>query len=321
MAEKKLLQQVKEKIRLKHYSIRTEKTYLNWIVRYVKFHNLKHPDQMSGKEVEEFLAHLAINNNVASSTQNQALNALVFLYKVVLDKPLPQEMKLIWAKQPKTLPVVLSKNEVVNLLNNLKGVYKLMSQILYGSGLRLMECLRLRLKDIDFNLNQIIVRSGKGDKDRITMLPQKLKKSLKIQIDKVRLQHLQDIEDGYGTVYLPCALTKKYPNAEKELGWQYLFPASNISKDPRSGKKQRHHISDKMLQNKIKIAARKVGILKHTTPHILRHSFATHLLENGYDIRTVQELLGHKDVRTTMIYTHVLNKGGLAVKSPVDLLF
>lgn len=247
MAEKKLLQQVKEKIRLKHYSIRTEKTYLNWIVRYVKFHNLKHPDQMSGKEVEEFLAYLAINNNAASSTQNQALNALVFLYKVVLDKPLPQEMKLIWAKQPKTLPVVLSKNEVVNLLNNLKSVYKLMSQILYGSGLRLMECLRLRLKDIDFNLNQIIVRSGKGDKDRITILPQKLKKSLQIQIDKVRLQHLQDIDDGYGTVYLPYALAKKYPNAEKELGWQYLFPAPNISIDPRSGKKQRHHISDKML--------------------------------------------------------------------------
>lgn len=319
MSDKKLLTQVKEKIRLKHLSIHTEKSYTNWIVRYIKFHKFKHPAQMSGKEVEQFLTHLAVENNISASTQNQSLNALVFLYREVLNQPLNDDMQLTWAKKPKKLPVVLSRDEALQLIDNLEGLYKLMAQIMYGAGLRIMECLRLRIKDIDFKLNQIVVRSGKGDKDRITVLPRKTIEPLKIQIEKIRMQHLQDLQDGYGTVYLPYALAKKYPNAEKDFGWQYLFPAPFLSKDPRSGIKQRHHLSATVLQRKIKRIVKKKGILKPVTPHALRHSFATHLLEKGYDIRTVQELLGHSDVKTTMIYTHVLNQGGLGVKSPLDI--
>jgi integron integrase len=319
MSDKKLLTQVKEKIRLKHLSIHTEKSYTNWIVRYIKFHKFKHPAQMSGKEVEQFLTHLAVENNISASTQNQSLNALVFLYREVLNQPLNDDMQLTWAKKPKKLPVVLSRDEALQLIDNLIGLNKLRSQILYGSGLRIMECLRLRIKDIDFKLNQIVVRSGKGDKDRVTVLPRKTIEPLKIQIEKIRMQHLQDLQDGYGTVYLPYALAKKYPNAEKDFGWQYLFPAPFLSKDPRSGIKQRHHLSATVLQREIKRIVKKIGILKPVTPHALRHSFATHLLEKGYDIRTVQELLGHSDVKTTMIYTHVLNQGGLGVKSPLDI--
>ncbi len=319
MSDKKLLTQVKEKIRLKHLSIHTEKSYTNWIVRYIKFHKFKHPAQMSGKEVEQFLTHLAVENNISASTQNQSLNALVFLYREVLNQPLNDDMQLTWAKKPKKLPVVLSRDEALQLIDNLIGLNKLRSQILYGSGLRIMECLRLRIKDIDFKLNQIVVRSGKGDKDRVTVLPRKTIEPLKIQIEKIRMQHLQDLQDGYGTVYLPYALAKKYPNAEKDFGWQYLFPAPFLSKDPRSGIKQRHHLSATVLQREIKRIVKKIGLLKPVTPHALRHSFATHLLEKGYDIRTVQELLGHSDVKTTMIYTHVLNQGGLGVKSPLDI--
>ena len=319
MSDKKLLTQVKEKIRLKHLSIHTEKSYTNWIVRYIKFHKFKHPAQMSGKEVEQFLTHLAVENNISASTQNQSLNALVFLYREVLNQPLNDDMQLTWAKKPKKLPVVLSRDEALQLIDNLEGLYKLMAQIMYGAGLRIMECLRLRIKDIDFKLNQIVVRSGKGDKDRVTVLPRKTIEPLKIQIEKIRMQHLQDLQDGYGTVYLPYALAKKYPNAEKDFGWQYLFPAPFLSKDPRSGIKQRHHLSATVLQREIKRIVKKIGLLKPVTPHALRHSFATHLLEKGYDIRTVQELLGHSDVKTTMIYTHVLNQGGLGVKSPLDI--
>ena len=319
MAEKKLLDQLKERIRAKHYSVRTEKSYAYWVKYFVKFHNYTHPSKMAAPQVQEFLNHLAVHENVSASTQNQALNAINFLYKEILERPFGKMDNITRAKKTKRLPVVLAPNEIRLLLSHLEGVYRIMAEILYGSGLRLMECLRLRVKDIDFNLNQITVRYGKGAKDRITVLPQSMKKPLRIQISKVINLHRQDLRDGYGGVQLPFALAKKYPNAKYETGWQYLFPAARISIDPRTGEKGRHHLSEDLLQKRIKLAAAKSGIRKHVTCHTLRHSFATHLLQNGYDIRTVQELLGHKDVKTTMIYTHVLNRGGLAVKSPLDL--
>ncbi len=319
MTNKKLIHRVREKIRFLHYSIRTEKSYIYWILQFIHFHNLRHPEEMGTPEVQDFLNHLANSKDVASSTQNQALNAINFLYKEILGKPFGEMEQLQWAKKPKRLPVVLSVSEVSDLLAQLKGIHLLMANLLYGAGLRLMECMRLRVKDVDFELNQLVVRQGKGDKDRITILPQSIHYALRLQVEKIRVQHLQDIQDGYGSVYLPYALSKKYPGAEKEFGWQYLFPATRISVDPRSGTKQRHHYPESQLQKQIKLAAQKTGILKQASCHTLRHSFATHLLENGYDIRTVQELLGHNDVTTTMIYTHVLNKGGLAVRSPLDL--
>ena len=319
MSKPKLLDQLKERIRAKHYSIRTEKAYSYWVKYFVKFHNYKHPVQMSAQHVQEFLNYLAVKENVSASTQNQALNSINFLYKEILQQPFGNMNNITWAKNTKRLPVVLSPDETLSLLAHLDGVSRLMAEILYGSGLRLMECIRLRVKDIDFNLNQIVVRFGKGAKDRITVLPDKLKEPLKNQIAKVVSLHQQDLRDGYGSVYLPFALAKKFPNANKEIGWQYLFPAAKISTDPRSGAKRRHHISEDLLQKQVKLAAAKNGIKKHVTCHTLRHSFATHLLKNGYDIRTVQELLGHSDVKTTMIYTHVLNQGGLGVKSPLDI--
>ena len=312
MSNKKLLQRVREKIRFLHYSIRTEKAYIYWIVKFVHYHNLKHPERMDAHDVQAFLNYLANNIHVASSTQNQALNALNFLYKEVLERPFGKMEQVQWAKKSHHLPVVLSVAEISQLLSQLKGIHLLMAQLLYGSGLR------LRIKDIDFNLNQLIVRSGKGDKDRLTILPDHVQETLHLQIQKVQLHHQQDLADGLGSVYLPNALSKKYPNAAKEFGWQYLFPAARFSIDPRNGIRQRHHYPESILQKQVKLAVRRAGILKSATCHSLRHSFATHLLENGYDIRTVQELLGHKDVRTTMIYTHVLNKGGLAVRSPLD---
>jgi len=319
MSNPKLLDQLKERIRAKHYSIRTEKAYSYWVKYFVKFHNYKHPVQMSAQHVQEFLNYLAVKENVSASTQNQALNSINFLYKEILQQPFGNMNNITWAKNTERLPVVLSPDETLSLLAHLDGVSRLMAEILYGSGLRLMECIRLRVKDIDFNLNQIVVRFGKGAKDRITVLPDKLKEPLKNQIAKVVSLHQQDLRDGYGSVYLPFALAKKFPNANKEIGWQYLFPAAKISTDPRSGAKRRHHISEDLLQKQVKLAAAKNGIKKHVTCHTLRHSFATHLLKNGYDIRTVQELLGHKDVKTTMIYTHVPNQGGLGVKSPLDI--
>lgn len=318
MENKKIIVQIRERIRVKHYSIRTERSYIEWVKTYIRFFKYRHPSEMGAAEVQAFLNHLATEKNVSASTQNQALNALHFLYNEVLDQPFGEMEKLVWAKKPKRLPVVLSKQETARLLSHLDGIYLLMAQLLYGAGLRLMECIRLRIKDVDFDLNQIVVRDGKGAKDRVTMLPQNVQPALKLQMRKAYIQHKQDLLDGFGTVYLPYALAKKYPNAEKELGWQYVFPASRLSVDPRSGKKQRHHFSEAMLQRKVKEAAKKANILKPATCHTLRHSFATHLLENGYDIRTVQELLGHKNVTTTMIYTHVLNRGGLAVNSPLD---
>jgi integron integrase len=314
----RLLDQVRDAIRRKHYSIRTEATYCDWIRRYILFHGKKHPKDMGAAEIERFLTHLAVAGNVAASTQNQALCALVFLYKHVLAMEINGKIDAVRAKRPKRLPVVLSKAEVDRLMANLRGVHWLMAGLLYGAGLRLMECVRLRVKDVDFNQHHIIVRAGKGDKDRVTLLPQRLIPELENQLHYAKGLHENDLRRGYGCVYLPNALARKYPNAGKSWIWQYVFPSAALSKDPRSNTTRRHHIDESGLQKAVKAAAQKAEIHKPVTPHTLRHSFATHLLENGYDIRTVQELLGHNDVSTTMIYTHVLQRGPAAVRSPME---
>ncbi len=315
----KLLEQVRSVLRVKHYSYRTEQSYIHWIKRYIYFHNKTHPKDLDGKDIATFITHLAVKDKVSSSTQNQALCALVFLYKRVFGLDMGEFPEIQWAKRPKKVPVVFTKTEVQKVLENLSGVHWLMAMLLYGSGLRLNECLKLRIKDIDFEYKQITVRSGKGNKDRITMLPDKIENKLKEHIKKVKNLHEKDLKNGFGSVYLPEALEKKYPNAAIEFKWQYVFPSRVISHDPRSGENRRHHMYDSVLQKALKVATKKAGILKQTGSHTFRHSFATHLLESGYDIRTVQELLGHTNVKTTMIYTHVLNKGGRGVKSPADL--
>jgi len=317
---KKLLDQVRERIRIKHYSIRTEQAYILWIKRFILFHNKKHPNEMGKQEIETFLTHLAKNLNVASSTQNQAFNALLFLYNQVLDRAFDEKINAIRAKKPRRLPTVMTNEEAMKVINNLSDSNQLMTKLLYGSGLRLMECLRLRVKDIDFGMHQIMVRDGKGKIDRVTLLPESVKADLKEQLDQAKAIHEYDISQGYGKVYLPYALSRKYPNANREWGWQYVFPSKSLSKDPRSNATRRHHIHENSLQKAVKKAVKLSRILKPVSCHTFRHSFATHLLESGYDIRTVQELLGHKDVNTTMIYTHVLNKGGKGVKSPLDML-
>ncbi|AWN16731.1 integron integrase [Salinisphaera sp. LB1] len=314
----KLLDQVGERVRLKHYSIRTEKTYLAWIRRFILFHGKRHPKDMGKPEVEAFLTHLAVDRHVAASTQNQALNAVLFLYKEVLGIKLPWMDDVVRVKRPARIPEVLSAPEVARLLAQLDGTYRLMASLLYGSGLRLMEAVRLRVKDVDFEYRQIVVRDAKGAKDRVTPLPASVTDALTAQINRVATQHRADLAAGYGSVYLPTALAEKYPNAQTELGWQYVFPSSRLSTDPRSGKTRRHHLSEKGLQHAVKGAVRRAGIHKKASCHTLRHSFATHLLERGNDIRTVQELLGHKSVQTTMIYTHVLKLGGRGVVSPLD---
>ena len=315
---KKLLDQLSDALRAKHYSYRTEETYLDWVRRYILFHHKKHPAQMGADEIRAYIIHLAAERNVAASTQNQALSAILFLYREVLHQEI-EPILLTGAKRPERLPTVLSREEALDALNHLNGAHKLMAQILYGSGLRLMECVRLRVKDLDFQYKTITVRDGKGEKDRITPMPDSLIPTLQRQVERVRLLHDEDLAAGFGKVYLPNALERKYPNAAEELIWQYLFPASKCAEDPRSpGTMRRHHLEPSGLQRAVKEAAAKAGIKKRVTCHTFRHSFATHLLQNGYDIRTVQELLGHKDVRTTMIYTHVLQRGGLAVKSPLD---
>jgi integron integrase len=315
---KKLLDQLGEAIRLKHYSIRTEEAYVSWARRYILFHNKRHPKDMGSQEIEAFLTHLAVDQKVAASTQNQALNALLFLYRHVLRQDLDLPIEAIRAKRPKRLPTVMTREEVQRVLAALSGTHQLISKVLYGSGLRLVECLRLRVKDVDFAQHQIIVRDGKGMVDRITILPDSLINPLQEHLSRVQMLHQQDLADGYGAVYLPFALERKYPNANREWGWQYVFPAKRRSKDPRTGVTRRHHIHESTLQKAVRKAARLAGITKPINCHTFRHSFATHLLESGYDIRTVQELLGHKDVRTTMIYTHVLNRGAMAVRSPLD---
>lgn len=314
----RLLDQVREKLRVKHYSIRTEQAYVDWIRRFILFHGKRHPATLSAPEVERFLSHLAVERRVAASTQNQALSALLFLYKEVLGRDLPWLDNVKRAKRPARLPVVLTIAEVSHLLAHLEGRPWLMASLLYGAGLRLMECVRLRVKDVDFVYRQIIVRDGKGHKDRVTMLPQAARTPLKIHLEKVKALHRQDLKEGFGEVYLPYALARKYLNAGRTWMWQYIFPASKRSIDPRSGVIRRHHIDEQILQRAVKSAVGKADINKPASCHTLRHSFATHLLQAGYDIRTVQELLGHQDVSTTMIYTHVLNRGGQGVVSPLD---
>ncbi len=314
----KLLDQVRMVIRTRHYKYTTEQTYVAWIKRYILFHGKKHPTEMGDKEVSEFLSHLAMNKNVAASTQNQALNAIVFLYKHVLDRPLGDFSQFDRAKRPKNLPTVLSIPEVRALLSYMHDEVLLIANLLYGSGLRLIECMRLRVKDIDFSQGLIVVRDGKGGKDRRTMLPNNVKSMLTFQLDKVKCLHRQDLEKGLGEVFLPYALERKYPNAGRDIHWQYVFPSSTISKDPRSGRMGRHHLDESVPRKAVKQAAVRAGIMKRVSPHVLRHSFATHLIEAGYDIRTVQELLGHTDVSTTMIYTHVLMNGKVGVTSPLD---
>ena len=314
----RLLDQVRGKIRLKHYSIRTEQAYVDWIKRFVLHFDKRHPSEMGAREVEAFLTHLAVQGRVAASTQNQAKAALLFLYREVLEQDLPWLANVEQAKSPTRLPVVLTQEEAQAVLSRLAGTHWLVAGLLYGSGLRIMEALRLRVKDVEFTRGEILVRDGKGFKDRVTMLPAMLADPLKAHLKQVKALHDQDVEEGFGEVYLPYALDRKYPNAAREWGWQYVFPSKNRSVDPRTGVVRRHHVQDQAIQRAIRQAVRDAGLVKPATPHTLRHSFATHLLTNGYDIRTVQELLGHKDVATTMIYTHVLNKGGRGVTSPLD---
>lgn len=316
----KLLNQVRYAIRARHYSIRTEDAYVQWIRRYILFHGKRHPRDMGATEINEFLTDLAVRGKVAASTQNQALSALLFLYKEILHQDIGSLKSVIRAKKPARLPVVFSREEVRDVMYHLAGMKWIMAYLLYGSGLRLMECIRLRVKDVDFSYNQIIVRSGKGNKDRVTMLSQKVKEPLKKHLETVKATHDRDLSEGYGNVYLPYALERKYPNAGTSWGWQYVFPALKRSIDPRSGMERRHHIGGMVLQRAVKEAVKKAGIAKPASCHTFRHSFATHLLEDGYDIRSIQELLGHKDIATTMIYTHVLNKGGQGVLSPADRL-
>jgi integron integrase len=316
----RLLDQVRNEIRLRHYSIRTEHTYVDWTRRFVVFHNMRHPKDMGAPEITAFLTHLATHANVAASTQNQALNALVFLYKHVLGRDPGDFGEVIRAKRPIREPTVMSTDEVERVLTNLNGTHKLMALLMYGTGMRIIEVIRLRVKDLDFDLQCITVRDGKGQKDRQVPLPAKTADALKAQIAVVKKIHDQDLKDGYGTVYLPYALDRKYPNTNKAFHWQYLFPSPSLSVDPRSGRTQRHHVYESVLQEAIRRATRQAGIQKDIHSHTFRHSFATHLLASGSDIRTVQELLGHNDVKTTMIYTHVLKAGACAVRSPSDRL-
>lgn len=315
----KLLDRVRAAVRTRHYSRRTEESYVNWTKRFVLFHRKRHPAAMGAEEVNAFLSHLAVEGNVSASTQAQALSALVFLYRNVLDDPLPWLDDIVRASRPRKLPVVLSREEVGSILGAMSGTPRLVAAVLYGGGLRLLEALRLRVKDVDFAARLLIVREGKGAKDRRTMLPDTLQQPLRAQVEFVRRIHKNDLAEGHGDVWLPDALARKYVNAGREPGWQYLFPASRRAIDPRSGVQRRHHLDESAVQRAVKAAVRQTNINKHAGCHTLRHSFATHLLEDGYDIRTIQELLGHADVKTTMIYTHVLQRaGGRGVRSPLD---
>ena len=315
----KLLDRTRRIMRRKHYAYRTEQRYLAWIRRFILFHNKRHPAHMGRLEIEAFLTHLAVKENVAAATQNQALNALLFLYRTVLDRPVEFPLDSLRARRPKRIPTVLSKEEVARLLPCLPEPYRLIGKLLYGSGLRVSEAVRLRVKDLDFEQRHLAVRDGKGSHDRATLLPEAVIPQLKEQLQRTRAIHRADLRQGLGAVHLPYALAHKYPNAEREWVWQYVFPSPHLSLDPRQAVTRRHHLSASAVQKAVRKAARLARLEKRVTCHTLRHSFATHLLEAGYDIRTVQDLLGHKDVKTTMIYTHVLKKGPMAVRSPLDL--
>ena len=314
------LELCRQKIRLKHYSLRTEQAYLDWIKRFILFHGKRHPAELGAPEVEAFLTHLAVDRGVSASTQNQAKSALLFMYKEVLGAQLPWLDHVERAKTPTRLPVVLTQDEVAAVLKRLDGVHRLIGRLLYGTGMRIMEGMRLRVKDVEFTRREILVRDGKGQKDRVVMLPDRVAGPLQQQLADTRTLHKLELAAGRGEVYLPDALGRKYPGAGRDWGWQYVFPAAALSRDPRSGVVRRHHLSDQALQRAMRQAVRDAGLVKPATPHTLRHSFATHLLDTGYDIRTVQELLGHSDVSTTMIYTHLLNRGGRGVVSPLDRL-
>jgi integron integrase len=318
----RLLDRVRAALRARHYSRRTEEAYVAWIRRYIFFFQAqRHPAEMGAPEVTRFLSSLAVDGRVAASTQNQALSALLFLYRDVLEVDLPWLDAIVRAKRPERLPVVLTRDEVRAVLQRLQGVPRLMACLLYGAGLRVLECCRLRVQDVDFATNQIVIRSGKGDKDRVTMLPAIARADLTQHLEAVRAQHHDDLAVGAGWVELPTALLRKYPNAGREWAWQWVFPATRIYHDRATGQRRRHHLHETVLQRAVKDAVRRTGMAKRASPHTLRHSFATHLLEDGHDIRTVQELLGHRDVSTTMVYTHVLNRGPAAVRSPADRMF
>ena len=318
MQKRRLLDEVREVIRIKNYSYRTEKSYIRWIRKFILFHQKRHPQDMAEPEIRQFLNYLADNQKVAASTQNQALSAILFLHKKVLQKEIGFVQDILWAKKPVRVPVVLTSDEAMRVLGLLEGKYRLAASLMYGSGLRLLECLRLRVQDVDFDYLQITVRDGKGQKDRKTMLPAKMVSPLMEHLRQRKIMHEQDLANGRGSVKLPGALNRKYPNAACDWRWQYVFPATSHFFDPLDKVHRRHHLHESAMQRAIRVAVRKSGITKRATCHTLRHSFATHLLENGYDIRTVQELLGHSDVRTTMVYTHVLNRGGMGATSPLD---
>jgi len=317
----RLLDRVRAALRARHYSRRTEKAYVHWIKRYIFFHGKRHPAEMGAAEVTAFLTALAVRDRVAASTQNQALNALLFLYREILGVELPWLDGLVRAKRPQHLPTVLTREEVRTVLEQLDRAPRLMALLLYGAGLRLLECCRLRIKDVDFATNQITIRDGKGSKDRVTMLPSAVKIDLARHVERARALHQRDLAAGAGWVELPWALGRKYPNAGREWAWQWVFPATRLYVDPSTGQRRRHHLHESVVQRAVREAVLKAGLAKKATCHTLRHSFATHLLEDGHDIRTVQELLGHQDVSTTMIYTHVLNRGPAAVRSPADRVF
>ena len=313
-----LLNQVRDSIRIRNYSYRTEKTYIDWIKRFIKYHALKHPSAMGEKEINQYLTYLAVERSVSASTQNQARNAILFLYLKVLEQDIGKPEDFVIAKRSKHIPVVLSQDEIKIVLANIHGIHSTICNLLYGAGLRLTECLNIRIQDIDFSQMSLIIRGGKGDKDRVSLLPEKCVQPLKSQLLKVKTLHENDIKKGGGSVALPKALNRKYTSASKEIKWQFVFPSITVSKNPQAGVLMRWHIHDSSVSRALKKAVRLAGVEKRVSCHTLRHSFATHLLERGYDIRTVQELLGHKDVRTTMIYTHVMKKGPLSVKSPLD---
>ncbi len=313
-----LLEQMRQALQVRHYSPRTEEAYVAWVERFVHHHDLRHPAEMGAEDVRVFLEHLASADRVAAATQNQALAALLFLYANVLGMPFEEVGSFVRAKRPKRLPVVLGAGEVAALLEQLDGVPLLMAQMLYGSGLRLLECARLRAKDLCFERGEVLVRSGKGGKDRVAPFPRTLERQMRMHLVKVKRQHDMDLSRGAGWVFVPPSLARKYPNVGRDWPWQWVFPATRQYFHTATGQTRRHHYHQSALQRAVRVAGRAAGLNKRATCHALRHSFATHLLEQGYDIRTIQELLGHRSVATTMVYTHVLNRGGLGVRSPLD---